>query len=285
MEGEYVFRVRVYMEDVLVRNQTLPATRTEPVRFEVAFPPTRGKIEVRCRVELLINGEFVESGELPLSLYPAPAPYPERHTDKTLWVYDTSGKLQRIFANLGFEAVDATFQPARNFGTPEIVFIGEDLDPNSVHVINRRLDLAQRKYVTVFLRQKRLPPRSNAEMSDTGSLPQNFVCKPESPLLKGLGARDLMGLADDATCLRIRTDGSERSESHVTVLAQDKNNLYSYLCTLEQESRTMVFCQFRVTDHKDPRCGILLRNLLELADEMSDSEGNEPDVTSERGLS
>jgi hypothetical protein len=121
VEGEYGFRVQIYMAGVLVRKQVLPATRTEPVRFELTFPPIQDKTDVRCRVELFINGEFIEAGELPLTLFPTPEPYPKKQIDRTIWVFDTSGRLQNIFEDLEVETVDATFQSARNFGTPEMI--------------------------------------------------------------------------------------------------------------------------------------------------------------------
>ncbi|MHC4168416.1 MAG: hypothetical protein ACYSWQ_15800 [Planctomycetota bacterium] len=164
------------------------------------------------------------------------------------------------------EVIDATFQSARDFGTPEIVFIGENLDPNNVRIIDDRLAMSQSKPVTIFLRQKKLPIESLMEISEDDSSPQHIEIDFDSRFLSGLGTRDLMNLVDEAVHIRIKRDKGRLVNSYITEVTQDKKHLFSYFLTFEEEGRITIYCQLRVADSKDPRCGVLLRNMLEFAD-------------------
>jgi hypothetical protein len=268
IEGEYEFRIHVYITGVLVRKQIVPATRNELTHFDLTFPPIQGKTNVRYRVELFINGEFIESRELPLTLYPASEPFVQKQINKTIWVFDISGRLQKILDDLEVEAVDATFQSARNFGTPEVVFIGEDLDPNSMQLITDRLALAKNKPLIIFLKQKQLLRDLGIDIPEIDRKAESIECDFDCRLLRGLGRRDVMSLLNSTVSVKIKRDDGKSIDSDITEVDQDNKNMYSYLCTIEERNRTTIHCQLRVTDDKDPRCGILLKNLLKLANEI-----------------
>ena len=153
IEGRYQFKVSVYMAGTLIRKQTLTVTKKEPAVFELMFPDVYTRTDSRCRSELFIGGRFIEAQEKPLTLWPPIAPYQEESIkNKEIWTFDISGKLQELFSDLEVEAVDATFQAARDFGTPDIVFIGQCLDPNNIRLITRCLMSLETKPVIVFLR-------------------------------------------------------------------------------------------------------------------------------------
>ncbi len=274
IESEYRFQVSVYIADTLMRKQILPAAKTEPVVFDLAFPEVHNKTDVRCRVELFINGQFVEAEERPLFLWPPLAPDRQKPKDKIIWVFDISGKLQKIFGDLEIKTTDATFQAARNFETPNIVFLGQDLDANSMQVITNRLASLDNKPIVIFLRQKQLPKNSNTVIPDENNRSVNVACDLNSPLLKGLNKLDVMHMVDSAIHIKIKKqkDKNWTIESSVTEISEDDKHIYSYLTIVRDNEQVTIYCQLPVTDNDDPRYGILLQNLLELANKLSDAQ-------------
>lgn len=274
IESEYQFQVGVYVTGRLMRKQILQVTKTEPVVFDLTFPEVHSKTDVRCRVELFINDQFVETAEKPLLLWPSLAPYAEKPKDKVIWVFDIQGRLQNIFDDLEVDAVDATFQAARNFGTPNIVFIGQNLDPNSMHVITDRLAPVDNKPVIIFLRQKQLPKNNNINIPEENNRSVNVACDLNSPLLKGLNKLDVMHMVNSATHIKVKKqkDKNRTIKPFVNEISEDNNYIYSYLISVRDKEQVTIYCQLPVTNGEDPRYVVLLQNLLELANKISDSQ-------------
>lgn len=285
IEGEYRFQISVYVAEALMRKQILPVTKTNPIAFELTFPQVRSKTDVRCRAGLFVNGQFIEAKEKALVLWPPLAPYLKRPIDKVIWVFDISGRLQKIFDDLEIEITDATFQAARNFGTPDIVFIGQNLDPNSMQVITSRLKLVDNKPVIIFLRQKQLPPNTYIEIPKENNRSENVVCNLKSPLLEGLNKLDVMYMVDSAIHIKARKQENKNwtIDSCVTEISKDNKYTYSYLASIQDKERITIYCQLPVTNGDDPRYGILLKNLIELANKIVDSQRSETNLHSERG--
>jgi len=276
IETGYQFQVSVYVTDTLMRKQLLPVTKTKPVVFDLTFPEVHSKTDVRSRAELFINGQFVEAAEKLLTLWPSLAPYHKKPKDKVLWVFDIHGRLQKSFNDLEVEAVDATFQAARNFATPDIVFIGQNLDSNSMQIITDRLASVDNKPITIFLKQKQLPKNSNIEILKENNHSVNVTCDVNSPLLKGLNKLDIMHMVDSAIHIKVKKqkDKGWTIKSYVTEIIKDEENIYSYLLTIEKEGEIVIYCQLPVTDSDNPRYHILLKNLLGFADKINDSQKN-----------
>ncbi len=251
-----------------------PATKKMPAAFELAFPEAHSKTHVRCRVELFMNGQFIEAKEKPLILWPPPGAYPAKIRGKVIWVFDISGRLQEIFDDLGVETTDATFQAARNFGIPDIVFIGQQLDCNSMQVIVDRLASAGSKPVTVFLRQTQLPKNRNIKIPGENNRSINVVCDLNSPLLQGLNQLDVMYMVDDTVHIKIKKqkDKDWTIDSYVNEVVKDEENIYSYLTSIQEKDQVTIYCQLPVTDGDDPRYGVLFDNILKFANKVSDSE-------------
>jgi hypothetical protein len=274
VESGYRFQVSVYVIDTLMRKQLLLATKTEPVVFDLVFPEVQSKTNVRCRVELFIDGQFVEAEEKPLLLWPSPSLDRQKLKDKVIWIFDTSGKLQKISSDLKIETVDATFQAARNFGTPDIVFLGQDLDPNSMQVITDRLASVDNKPIIIFLRQKQLPESNNVDIPKENNRSINVACDLNSPLLKDLDKLDVMHMVDSAAHIKVRKQKDKNwiIKSFVTEISECNEYIYSYLMSVRNKERVTIYCQLPVTDNDDPRYRILLLNLLELANKISDAQ-------------
>lgn len=274
IKSEYRFQVSVYVTDTLMRKQILPITKAEPVVFELTFPQAHSKTNVRCRAELFVNGQFVEAKEKPLILWPSLVPYPKISKDKVIWVFDTSGRLQKIFDELEVETIDATFQAARNFGKPDIVFIGQQLDPNSMQVIISRLALVDNKHVTIFLKQKELPKNSNIKIPRENNSSENVVCDLNSPLLQGLNKLDVTNMVDSAIYIMVKKqkDKDQAIDSHVTEIVNDKKNIYSYLVSIREKEQVTIYCQLPITDGNDPRYDVLLQNILKFAHKVVESK-------------
>lgn len=276
LEGAYIFQVSVFVTDKLTRKEILQATKTEPAVLELAFPRINDKTVVRCRAELYVDGEFVEAEEKPLTLWPLPEKPSKELINKVIWVFDISGQIQKIFDGLEVKVIDATFQPARNFGKPDIVFIGENLDTNSMRTITDRLALVDDKLVTIFLKQNQLLKNSIVEIPKENNHSENMACDFDSPLLDKLGRFDLMNMAEGANYVKVKKQKNEKwsIESRVTEMVQDQENIYSYLMVIKQRKKATIYCQLPVNDAENPRCGTLLNNLLRFAYETSLSQND-----------
>jgi hypothetical protein len=285
IEGEYHFNVNIYVAETLMRRQTLPARDEEPTVFELEFPAVRSRTGVRCRVELFLNGQFIETKEKPLALWPPMVScFGDFITEKVIWVFDISGGLQQFFKDLKIEIVDATFQAARDFGIPDIILVGQDTDPNNMQVIIHRLMSVGSNPVVVFFRQKQLPKNATSEITIKDDHIQKVVCEINSPLLAGLNKSDIMNMLDDAMCVKVRKGANKdiSIDSYVTKVVKNGRNVYSYLCTVTDKGQVTIYCQLNVTEGQDPRSAILLANLLRFADRINDSQDDQTDFHGER---
>jgi hypothetical protein len=282
-DGEYQFRVSVYIAGTLFRKQNIKNVRGEPVIYELGFPEVFSVTSCRCRCELFIGEDFIEAGELPFTLWPSIAPYPgESLRKKVIWTFDTSGRLQELFDDLEVKVVDATFQAARDFGSPDIVFIGQKTDPNNMRLITERLVSVESRPVIVFLKQKQFLKETKLEIPAENNRSQNVKCDMDSPLLDSLSLRDLMKMADNTAFIKIKKgkDSDKAVTSYVTENKKDEKNIYSFLFTSVEKGQHAIYCQLPVTDGNDPRYAVLLKNLLKFANNIIDSEENRtnPDI-------
>lgn len=276
VKGDYHFRVSVFAAGVLVGEKVLEAKDDKPSVFELEFPAQRSRTDARCRVELFMNKQFIESREISLALWPPASPYPDHYTDKTIWVYDTSGSLQKIFEQLKIDTIDAGFQAARVFSKPSVIFFGEETDTAGISRICRSLENVNPKPVVVFLRQKQFPEELGVETESSSDL-HRVDCVMSSPFLKGLAEHDLMPLLRDITGVRIVPKENEFILAD-PALAQSKRDqgLLSYLAEIERGDQAYVYCQLPIVEDfaENPISGALLRNLIEFASD--DAADNVP---------
>ena len=97
-------------------------------------------------------------------------------------------------------------------------------------------------------------------------------------MLNNLNLRDVMSMVDNSEYVKIKKEKDDKAifiNSYVTERIKDKRSIYSYLCTVKEKGRVTIYCQLSVTDEKDPRHAILLKNLLKLTDVISDSRKNQ----------
>ena len=265
IEGSYQFRISVYSAETLIRQQSLAATQKEPVVFSLEFPEVQTKTDGRCRCELFVGEQFVRSEEQPITLWPPIAAYADKAVNnRTIWTYDTSGRLGEIFRKMEIKFADATFQAVRDFGRPDIVLIGELLDPNSISVITGRLSSFEPKPIVVWLRQKQLPASSKIEIPAKDNTPLNIKYDKDSPLLTGLNERDILNLVDGCSYVKIRNENTA-VKSAVTEINKDEKYILSYLSVIEEKGGVQtIYCQLPITDG-NPRGILLLNNILKNA--------------------
>jgi hypothetical protein len=280
IEDDYQFYVSTYIEETLMRRLAKPATTAEPVIIKLEFPAVRSKTSVRCRIELFLNGQFIESKGIPLTLWPPI----DRQTGcwdgkKVIWLFDISGRLGEFFKSMKVESVDATFQAARDFKAPDIVFIGEHTDLNNMKTLLHSLTPIENKPVVIFLRQKQLLKNTLSEILLENDFSQKVVFDVNSPLLTGLSKRDIISILDGTICVKIRKGENEdiSINSYVTGKAKDGKYIYTYLCTIRHKDEVTIHCQLPVMNNEDPRCAVLLNNLLGYADEICNSQRGQPD--------
>jgi hypothetical protein len=275
IEGDYRFNVSIYVAETLMRRWAMSATKEEPVFIKLEFPTVRSKTDVRCRIELFLNGQFIESKGIPLTLWP---PIDRQLGDltskKVIWVFDISGQLREFFKSMKVETVNATFQAARDFKAPDIVFIGEQTNLNSMKIILHSLAPIENKPVVIFLRQKQLLENTLSEILLESDYSQKVVCDINSPLLTGLSKRDIIKILDGTMCVKIRKGENEdiSINSYVTEKAKDRKYVYTYLCTIRHKEEVTIHCQLPLMNNEDPRCAVLLNNLLGFADEICNSQ-------------
>lgn len=280
IEGDYRFKVSIYIEETLMRRWAMPATMAEPVIVKLEFPAVRSKTSVRCRIELFLNGQFIESKGIPLTLWP---PIDRQMggltSKKVIWVFDISGRLGEFFKSMKVESVDATFQAARDFKAPDIVFIGEYTDLNNMKTLLHSLAPTKNKPVVIFLRQKRLLENTLSEILLENDYSQKVVCDMNSPLLTGLNKRDIISILDRTKCVKIRKGENEdiSINSYVTENVKDSQYINTYLCTIRYKEEVTIHCQLPVMNNEDPRCVVILNNLLGFADEMCNSQRDQSD--------
>jgi len=274
IEGDYRFCISVYVSEELMRKQVLPITKGKPIVFELTFPQARSKTNVRCRAELFLNGAFVEAQERPLILWPPLTLYIGKPNETVIWVYDVSGRLQKFFGDSELDFTDATFQAARDFSTPDIIFIGPELDPNNMRVITHRLASIDSKPVVVFLRQNQFLKGDQTDIPQVNNHPKSVVCDNNSPLLQGLNKLDIMGMLDSVSYIRInkRKDNDWSIDSYVTEKMGGKKSVHTYLSTIEEEGQVTIYCQLYPFDGDDPRYDVLLQNILKFAHKVVESK-------------
>jgi hypothetical protein len=272
-ESGYKLKISIFLTGTLIREQTIEADRDKPVNFELNVPEVFDRTEGRCRCELLIGDNFLEAQEVPVILWPATEPYPQESIkDKQIWVYDTSGKLLDLFRKMEVKVVDATFKTARDFGKPDIVFAGQNLDPNNMRILTNSIISAKTEPVVIYLKQKQFSKESKIEVIPDNNSVQTITLTRNNIFLTGLNFRDVMRLANNSNCLKIKTDeDTERTtNSWINEMVKDEKNIYSYLLTIKQKNEAAVYCQLPITDSGDPRCAVLLKNLLTYAQNVRD---------------
>ncbi|HUT31599.1 MAG TPA: hypothetical protein VMX13_17545 [Sedimentisphaerales bacterium] len=270
VQGSYAVGISVVTEEVIIRNQILPVAKDAPAVFELDFPAVRNRTNVRCRAELSIDGNFIEAREEPLLLWPPVAPIEKAAGNKTIWVFDVSGGLQRIFKDLQVSFSDATFQAIRDFQMPDIVFVGENLGLKSFDtLLSRILVKDENLRALVFLRQEVFPEAWPVQALSTEASAQSISCDPNRPLLSGLNRFDIMNMLSGVTPVGITTPKDEEWELdwHIGESGKGEKQTSGYLAVVRQTGLTTVYCQVPITGDfaKEPRSAVLLRNLLHFA--------------------
>ncbi len=271
--GPYHFEVSMYITGTLFRKQILKTDQNEPVNYELDFPEVFDRTNCRCRCELFIGKDFIEAREKPFTLWPSLASYPgESVKNKQIWTFDTSGRLQELFNKLEVKIVDATFQAARDFGSPDIVFIGQHTDPNNMRLITKRLVSVEPKPVIIYLKQKQFLKETKVIVPLENNISQTVMCSRDNLFLLDLNFHDVLSLVDKADYLKIRKDenADKTIRSFIYEQVQDEKNIYSYLLTIRDKEQYSIYCQLPVTDSNDPRYAVLLKNILSVADSISD---------------
>ena len=259
LAGPYEVRLTAFLAGLTVRELTTSVSRGAPASFEVPFPRMQARSEVRCRVELSLQGEFLEAVEQPVFLWPPMVPLDARHRPKDVWVLDASGRLQRAFREMDVNAVDAAFQGVRDFASSAVVFVGESSEMRAVQMILDQVRQAPRPPVVVFLRQRQFPKELEIEAVSDVNSPGSIVCDMNAPLLKGLTRLDIGSLVSQAVGIE------RRSRSGITRSFVGGGPHRTYLYTVNADGRAYVFCQLPVMDPCDPRQVTLLGNLVEFA--------------------
>lgn len=274
IERCYQFKITIFMAGMLVREQSLPATQNEPVVFELEFPEVQTKVNGRCQCELFIDEQFIRAEEKPITFWPPIAPYSYKaFENRTIWTYDTSGRLNEIFERMEIGFTDATFQAVRDFGKPDIVFIGQQLEPDNISVITDRISSFKLKPILIWLRQKKLPNNSIIEIPTENNIPAKIKYETESPFLYGLNAYDIRRMADNSPYMKIKNENIF-IESLVTEITKDDRYTLSYLCETQEKSGIYsIYCQLPVIDKDDPRSILLLNNLLKYVEKKITTPG------------
>jgi len=282
LAGPYHLRVTIYVAQNAVRDQTLTIAKGQPASYELSFPRVHEITQVRYRAELSRAGEFLEVSEGPIRLWPPRGLPPVAQRGAKVWVLDTSGTLQSLLPEFGVTAADAGFQAIRDFGHPDIIFVGEYLDSTSMQILAERIAVTPGRLVVVLLRQRQFYRDIDVVIGEKTDPCSPTVPEPNSVLLTGLSGRDMMRLLSDANAVKVRRYPDRSIDSHLTAPG-DAQSVHSYLCTVKEANCVILFCQLPAVAHQDPRQMTLLYNIVQFAcDQVGLAEPNEP-ARSERG--
>ena len=268
IENNYKFKVSIFLTGTLIREQTIEAAGEKHVSFKLAVPEVFDKTQGRCRCELLLENDFLEAQEVPLLLWPAIEPYKQQTQMNTeIWIYDTSGKLLDLFRKMEVKVVDATFKTARDFGKPDIVFVGEDTDPNNMKILTDSISSLKLQPVGVYLKQKQFLKEAKIEVPTEKNMSQTVLVSRDNPFITGFDARDIMSLVNNANYLKIKKEDTDRTIfSYVYEVTEDEKFFCSYLCTSKKDNQLTIYCQLPITAGSDPRSVVLLKNILRYAE-------------------
>ncbi len=186
IEGNYHVRVTVTIGDTVVLKQTSALEKQQDATYKLEFPSLERKTTAKCYVELLVDEVFLEGKTQPITLWPPYKGFEIKTGSKKIWVYDPSKSLTAIFEKAGVKTLDATFQAVRDFGEPNIVFIGQEIDPNQITAFTYRLSEVRAKAVIIYLKQSQLPKNSRIEIPAADNKANNIICDMNSPFLQGL---------------------------------------------------------------------------------------------------
>ena len=135
-----------------------------------------------------------------------------------------------------------------------------------------------------FQGKKQLLQNTYIEIPKKNNRSENVVCNLKSPLLEGLNKLDMMYMVDSAIHIKVRKQENKNwtIDSCVTEISKDNKYTYSYLASIQDKERITIYCQLPVTNGDDPRCSVLLENLIELANKIADSQKSSTNLHSER---
>jgi hypothetical protein len=282
LAGPYDLRITVYTGQNMVREQMMTVTRARPVSYDVPFPRVREITRGSYRAELSLGGELLEVQERPLALWPPRDLQPAMPCHGKVWAFDTSGALQTLLPQFGLQPADASFQTVRDFGSPDLVFVGETLDRMNMQTLLQRMAGTSKAQVVILLRQKQFPKEFDAAISEKADPCRPVVRKPNSPLLKDLGGADVIQLLHDANAVKVEKHVGRSIHSDLTPAREDAQAGTSYLCVVEDKPRVLLFCQLPAVAPDDPRQMTLLHNLIQFACQAADRADSNRQTQMER---
>jgi hypothetical protein len=258
----YSVRMSIWSEQTLVRQQSLTLNPQEPVLFNMACPAVRAHTTLRCRGELCIGEEVLEVKESLLSLWPPPQPLPIPTLPRRIWIFDISGRIQRLCEVLAVDSTDATFQSVRDFSTPEVLIVGENTRTDQLQMLIERFYHSSDSPVMVFLGQTEFPAHADVSITNDTVVSYPVQCDWNHPLLKGLQRRDLMTAVGRCRSLSISKEHHGRLDSVIRAPSPHGREHGSHLCLMHTRNQTQLYCQLPVTQASDPRHVALFRNIL-----------------------
>jgi hypothetical protein len=265
LAGPYRLKVTIYVAQSLVRDLTMILTKATAASCDVSFPRVPAITQARYRAELSLENQFLEAQEGPLSLWPPLERQAPVRGEGNVWIVDTSGVLQAVLPGFGVTGVDAAFQAVRDFGRPQIIFVGERLDSAGMKVLFERIAAIRERVIVVLLRQRQLPDELGVIVRGKPDVGRPVVCASDSPLLAGLAMRDVTRLLCDAHAVEIEGGPDRAIDSHVSIPGAEPEKVLSYLGLIKDAHRTFLCCQLPTSARDDPRQMTLLHNIVQYA--------------------
>lgn len=269
LAGSCNLRITVSVAGSKVRERTMSIAPAEIASYDLSFPRVHAITPASYRVELSLGGEFLEAREGRLALWPPRDPRPEPWGAE-VWVLDTSGLLQNLLPEFGLTPADASFQAVRDFGHPDVIFVGENLDGPAMESLAERIASPPTAPVVVLLRQGRFPEELGVSVGRDTDPCHPVVRELNSPLVRDLSGHDVMRLLDGSEAIEVERWGERAVRSHLTIAKEDAKMVVSWLCVVEQTGSTLLFCQLPATARDDPRQMTLLGNLVQFARRRTD---------------
>lgn len=270
LQGKWRVDLAVYVDKELVRKESSLISRKGAAVFKVDFPELRKVVNGRYRAELYLDGEFIEGVEKKFSIWPRSVPYKLADKQMVIWAYDKSGSLQKIFKSIGVKVVDATFQTARDFSKPDIIFVGENTEPKDMKVLDRHLMVSGNKPVLVSLSQKDFAKTDMLQICKPSRNTEVVSSQKDADILKGLGKFDVLNFIANARPVYFSNGlkaNKTRASLWISKVSAEDQKAKSYAGMITERGYKTIFCQLPVMKGfaEDPAARKLFFNLLDLA--------------------
>lgn len=259
-------RIAMACGSVVLQDQCLDVGRESSTVLSFTLPNLRQRATLSYVVQLCQREGCGESRQVNLEVWPQPEP-PIVSYGRTLWVYDPSGKLPKLFDQWHLRYQDALSQSIRAFGRPDLLFVGENLSRSDLAILEdylANISLQNWPCRVIWFRQGQNRPSFNkTEQTDAAVI--QIASAYQRFLLRDLKGGDIRVLLLNRHISRLPTAVPEDALIEPVVFNTGTND--RYLTQVIYDRQIRLYCQIPLFDgfEENPVRTFFLRNMIQLA--------------------